>query len=185
MDRSVTNCSEICRCKTNRFCRLGLTLNPSVENEELAPTDELKIFLSSRTHSQLTQFIQEVRRVKLPAPSWERDKDDSEEISVVKHVPLGSRKNLCINPNVARLGSVTAINERCLDLQQPGIPKVDKCPFLPNKENETLVNDFRDHTLAKVRDIEDLGSLGKKIGICPYYASRATIKPSQVSSAVS
>ena len=104
---------------------------------------------------------------------------------MVKHVPLGSRKNLCINPNVSRLGSVTAINERCLDLQQSGTPKVDKCPFLPNKENETLVNDFRDYTLAKVRDIEDLGSLGKKIGICPYYASRATIKPSQVSSAVS
>ena len=162
-----------------------MTLNPSVENEELAPTDELKIFFCSRTHSQLTQFVQEVRRVKLPALSWEKDKDDSEEISVVKHVPLGSRKNLCINPNVSRLGSVTAINEKCLDLQQPGTPKDDKCPFLPNKENGTLVNEFRDHTFANVRDIEDLGSLGKKIGICPYYASRATIKPSQVSSAVS
>ena len=160
-------------------------MNPSVENEELAPIDELKIFFCSRTHSQLTQFVQEVRRVKLPAPSWEKDKDDSEDSSMVKHVPLGSRKNLCINPNVSRLGSVTAINERCLDLQQSGTPKVDKCPFLPNKENETLVNDFRDYTLAKVRDIEDLGSLGKKIGICPYYASRATIKPSQVGSTVS
>ena len=161
-----------------------MTSNPSAEEEELAPTDELKIFFCSRTHSQLTQFVQEVRRVELPGPSWEKDKDGFEEISVVKHIPLGSRKNLCINSNVARLGSVTAINERCLDLQQPGIPKVDKCPFLPNKENETLVNDFRDYTLAKVRDIEDLGSLGKKIGICPYYASRATIKPSQVSFAV-
>ena len=161
-----------------------MTLNPSVEKEELAPTDELKIFFCSRTHSQLTQFVHEVRRVKLPASSWEKDTQDSEEISVVRHVPLGSRKNLCINPNVSKLGSVTAINEKCLDLQQPGTPKDDRCPFLPNKDNETLVNDFRDYTFAKVRDIEDLGSLGKKIGICPYYASRAAIKPSQVSSAV-
>lgn len=101
--------------------------------------------------------------------------------AVVKHLPLGSRKNLCINPKVSKLGSATAINERCLELQQPETPKDHKCPFVLNKENEALVNDFRDHTLAKVRDIEDLGSLGKKLGICPYYSSRATIKPSEVS----
>ena len=172
------------RCKTDRSSRLGLTLNPSVENEELAPTDEFKIFFCSRTHSQLTQIVQEVRRVKLPASSWEEDTQEPEEIFVMRHVALGSRKNLCINPKVSKLGSVTAINERCLDLQQPGTPKDHKCPFLPNKDNETLVNEFRDHTFAKIRDIEDLGSLGEKIGICPYYASRAAIKPSQVSSAV-
>ena len=69
-----------------------------------------------------------------------------------------------------------------MELQQPDTSKDDKCPFIPNKENETLVNDLRDHTLAKIRDIEDLGKLGKKIGICPYYASRAIIKPSEVRS---
>ncbi len=42
------------------------------------------------------------------------------------------------------------------------------------------MHDFRDHVLAKIRDIEELGVLGKKMGICPYYASRATIKPSEV-----
>ena len=166
--------------------QLGLTIKPSAENEDLLPTDELKVFYCSRTHSQLTQFVQEVRRVDLPVSSWTIGQDDpradnSDEKLVVKHVPLGSRKNLCINPKVSKLGSAPAINERCLELQQPGTPKDHKCPFVPNKENETLVNDFRDHTLAKIRDIEDLGSLGKKIGICPYYASRATIKPSEVS----
>lgn len=105
---------------------------------------------------------------------------DLDEKVVIKHVPLGSRKNLCINQKVSRLGSALAINERCLELQQPDTSKDHKCPFIPNKENETLVNDFRDHTLARIRDVEDLGKLGKKIGICPYYASRATIKPSEV-----
>ena len=99
---------------------------------------------------------------------------------VIKHLPLASRKTLCINPKVTKLGYAPAINERCLELQQPEIPKDHKCPFVPNKENEVLVNDFRDHTLAKVRDIEDLGVLGKSIGICPYYAARAVIKPSEV-----
>ena len=62
-----------------------------------------------------------------------------------------------------------------------GISKEHKCCFLPTKDNEPLVNDFRDHALAQIRDIEDLGKLGKKLGVCPYYASRATIKPSEVS----
>lgn len=151
------------------------------------PTDDVKIYFCSRTHSQLAQFVQELRRVKLPGLSWAAEKDTSEENEpednvVVKHLPLGSRRNLCINPKVSRLGSLPAINERCLELQQPDTSKDHKCTFIPNNENETLVNDFRDHTLANIRDIEDLGKLGKKIGICPYYASRAVIKPSEVRS---
>ena len=122
----------------------------------------------------------------MPASSWTVDSLNSHSLTepeqaVIKHLPLASRKNLCINPAVANLGNAPAINERCLELQQPDTPKTHKCSFIPNKENETLVNDFRDHTMARIRDIEDMGSLGKAIGICPYYASRATIKPSEVS----
>ena len=122
----------------------------------------------------------------MPASSWTVNPLSSDGLTepeevVIKHLPLASRKNLCINPAVSNLGNAPAINERCLELQQPDTPKNHKCPFVPNKENETLVNDFRDHTLAKIRDIEDMGALGKAIGICPYYASRATVKPSEVS----
>ena len=146
------------------------------------PTDDVKIYFCSRTHSQLAQFVQELRCVKFPDLSWIAEKEETgpEDKVVIKHLPLGSRRNLCINPKVSRLGSLPAVNERCLELQQPDTPKDHKCPFIPNKENETLVNDFRDHTLATIRDIEDLGKLGQKIGICPYYASRAIIKPSEV-----
>jgi len=100
----------------------------------------------------------------------------------LKHLTLGSRKNLCINATVAKPGaSATSITERCLELQQPSTPKDKKCRYMPSKENEVLVNDFRDHALAKIRDIEDFGKLGKKIGVCPYYATRAAIKPAEVS----
>jgi len=165
--------------------KLGLVFKSSCGDEDLLSEDEIKIYFCSRTHSQLTQFVQELRRVDLPRAPWTTENTTSADISlddkvVIKHAPLGSRKNLCINPKVSRLGTVPAINERCLELQQPKTPKDHKCPFIPNKENETLVNDFRDHTLAKIRDIEDLGALGKKIGICPYYASRATIKSSEI-----
>lgn len=180
MDKSVAFVFPSHRCRTLKLYRLGLIFKPPSE-EDGQPNDECKIIYSSRTHSQLTQFVQEMRRVDLPAVSWMVENDVSHvDKPVVKHIPLGSRKNLCINPKVSRLGSAPAINERCLELQQPNTAQDHKCPFVPNKENETLVNDFKDHTLAKIRDIEELGSLGEKIGICPYYASRATIKPSEV-----
>lgn len=161
-----------------------------VVSAEPEPEDEVRIFYCSRTHSQLTQFAHELRRVKLPAsiPIEEdfgpgeaprKPEDDLEE--GMKHISLGSRKALCINHKVQALSNPTAINERCLDLQRPGTSSEQKCSFLPNKDNEALVNDFRDHTLAKIRDIEDIGKIGKKVGICPYYASRPVIKHSEVS----
>jgi len=102
------------------------------------------------------------------------------QVEDIKHLTLGSRNNLCINPKVNKLGSVTAINERCSELQQSSTAKEHKCMFLPSKENQALVNTFRDHSLATLRDIEDMGALGKEIGICPYYASRAAIKPAEI-----
>jgi len=65
-------------------------------------------------------------------------------------------------------------------MQQSGTPRDHKCPFLPNQENQALVNEFRDHSLATLRDIEDMGVLGKQIGICPYYASRAAVKSAEI-----
>ncbi|KAM0172924.1 hypothetical protein ACHAPC_010608 [Botrytis cinerea] len=158
-----------------------------VEDEDEEPDDEMKIFYCSRTHSQLTQFINELRRVEFPPsipPSDTSSKASDEKKEPLhehlKHLTLGSRKNLCINPKVNKLNSVTAINERCAELQQSSTPKEQKCPHLPNKDNKSLVNTFRDHALATIRDIEDMGSLGKEISICPYYASRAAIKPAEI-----
>ena len=164
--------------------RLGLVLKPRAEDDQES-VDETKILFCSRTHSQLTQFVQEVRKVNLPPPSWavrtEVLNEGEDKQVLIKHLPLGSRRNLCINQKVAKLRHAPAITERCLELQQPDTPKDHKCPYLPSPDSETLVNEFRDHTLATIRDIEDLGNLGRKIGICPYYASRSSIKPSEVS----
>lgn len=148
--------------------------------------DELKVFFCSRTHSQLAQFVGELQRVRMPSslPSEERiDGSDPTDASLetIKHLSLGSRRNLCINDKVLKLQDLTAINERCLEIQQPETPQEARCRFLPGKENEMLVNDFRDHALAKVSDIEDLGRIGKRIGVCPYYATRNVIRPSEVS----
>ncbi|TVY89101.1 ATP-dependent DNA helicase, partial [Lachnellula willkommii] len=159
--------------------QLGMGSSIAKEEEEEVE-EETKIFYCSRTHSQLTQFINELRRVNFP-PAFPEEKLSKEpQIEDLKHLTLGSRKNLCINPKVNKLGSVAAINERCSELQQSSTAKEHKCVFLPNKENQALVNTFRDHALATLRDIEDLGALGKEIGVCPYYASRAAIKPAEI-----
>lgn len=163
--------------------RLGILPDQTSETEDMSAIDQTKIFYCSRTHSQLSQFVQEVRRVRpRPSPGW-IDTETSVSTSghsCIKHLSLGSRKTLCINPNVSRLGNPIAINERCLELQQPGTAQEKKCPFLPNKDNDALLNDFKDHSLAKIRDIEDFAALGKRLGICPYYATRATVKSSEV-----
>lgn len=144
--------------------------------------EEVKIFYCSRTHSQLSQFASELRRVTMP-PSIPNEFNTGNDVELeerVKHLSLGSRKNLCINPKVSSLENATAINERCLELQQKGVPAERKCPYLPSKEDEALTLQFRDYTLATVKDIEDIGRVGKRIGICPYYASRSVIKHSEV-----
>lgn len=158
--------------------KLGYTTGET-KIEDGQALDETKIFFCSRTHSQLTQFSHELSQVRMP-PAIKMDEDLSNDgvdtlTEDVKHLTLGSRKNLCINPKVSRLGNATAINERCLELQQSTSTE-GRCFAMPTKDNEALLNDFRDHALAKIRDIEDLGVLGKKLGVCPYYASRPAIK---------
>lgn len=160
-----------------------VSTNKQQEDDEEDGT--VKIFYCSRTHSQLSQFAGELRRVAFPSSIPNdldlKSRDDLSKLEErVKHLSLGSRKNLCINPKVRALENSTAINEKCLDLQQSGVAADKKCSFLPSKDDEALVLQFRDHTLATVKDIEDIGKVGKEIGICPYYASRSVIKHSEV-----
>ncbi|CAG8410021.1 unnamed protein product [Penicillium salamii] len=155
------------------------------KKEEEEDVDEVKIFFCSRTHSQLSQFAGELRRVAFPSSiPGELEPEGKDGLAVleerVKHLSLGSRKNLCINPQVRALENNTAINEKCLDLQQAGVAADKKCKFIPSKDDEALALEFRDHTLATVKDIEDIGQVGKKLGICPYYASRPVIKHSEI-----
>lgn len=144
-----------------------------------------QIYYTSRTHSQLSQFVAELRRPDFPSslPDDLASHDDSEEPpkqEPVKHIPLSSRQKLCINPAVSRLGSLAAINDRCSELQKPKAKAKDKCAALPNPNNLQQTHDFRDEALATLPDIEDLHILGKKHSICPYYASRTAIPTAEV-----
>jgi chromosome transmission fidelity protein 1 len=133
----------------------------SIEKEEDEP-DEIKvtecltsflirqIFYASRTHSQLSQFVGELGRTRFP-PTYPDDAGTKDEL--VKHIPLASRKQLCINPSVSNLSSQTAINERCLELQ--GKSSKQRCEFKlsMNDSGDTVrQRDFRDHALVFALD---------------------------------
>ncbi|CDO98038.1 unnamed protein product [Coffea canephora] len=136
-----------------------------------------KIYFCSRTHSQLSQFIKELRKTKFA--------------SELKVVSLGSRKNFCINEEVLRLGNTTSINERCLELQKAKSKRASKmmnlsagkrvrrmkassgCPMLQSRKAE---REFWSETSHQgPLDIEDLVKVGHKVGTCPYYGSRSMV----------
>lgn len=132
-------------------------------------SDGCRIFFSSRTHSQLSQFAEQLALPRFP-PSLGLESES------VKYLPMGSRKQLCINKKVSSLKSSAAINEACLDLQKKKDKAENKgCQYYKNYiddvKNGTLVSQARDITFSKIQDIEDIATIGKKLKICPYYAT--------------
>ncbi|XP_052183885.1 uncharacterized protein LOC127795942 [Diospyros lotus] len=144
-------------------------------DDEGEEESSLKIYFCSRTHSQLSQFIKELKKTVFATE--------------LKVVCLGSRKNFCINEGVLKLGNSIHINERCLELQKSKKKDVSKmknlgaggrirrtrassgCPMLRKFK---LQKQFRSEIYDEgALDIEDLVHLGRRIGTCPYYGSRS------------
>lgn len=102
--------------------------------EEKPDFGVVKIIYCSRTHSQISQFVREIRKTAF-----------AERIRVVS---LGSRKNLCTNPNVTKLTSDLRMTDKCLDMMQSGKTKngkkVGKCPFYEKE----LLGHYKDYALV-------------------------------------
>ncbi|KAL9647434.1 hypothetical protein ABK040_006796 [Willaertia magna] len=118
-----------------------------------------KIIFCSRTHSQLNQFVNELRKTSF------KDK--------VRMVNLASRQTYCINEYVLYkktnqgkvLNSSSRINEQCQYFREKKY-----CCY--DAEDLSL---FKDHVMVKVHDIEELIQLGKRLEICPYYGTRRAV----------
>ncbi|KAG0425268.1 hypothetical protein HPB47_027567 [Ixodes persulcatus] len=108
-----------------------------------------KIIYSSRTHSQLSQAISELKKTSY---------------KYVRSVVLGSRDQLCIHPEVQRLQD----NASKLRLCRHKV-STRSCQFHLNYDTKMTRSEFQEQS---VMDIEDLGKLGKKFACCPYYAAR-------------
>lgn len=123
-----------------------------------------KIVYAARTHSQLSQFVNELSRT---------------DFSGIRVVALGGRKVLCGNSSVNRPGrSEQSINDACLDLKKD---KTSSCPLLSSNEGLATLSL---HTLAQPSDIEDAAALGEASHACSYYASRVSDADSLCSSSL-
>lgn len=154
-----------------------------------------KIFFCSRTHSQLTQFVHELKRSPY-----------SQDISVVplssryfcNHLtflyiisPLlifcsVSRQNYCINKSVKRLKHISLINEICLQLQRKKttikkekdlkkLKTTSGCPFVPGDQKLIMAE-----ILTSIQDVEEIAQKGQQNNTCPYYGSRKSLQNGQL-----
>ncbi|KAK0187881.1 helicase C-terminal domain-containing protein [Armillaria mellea] len=162
-----------------------------LDEEELTCT---KIYYASRTHSQLTQIIPEMKRLKLfpvniqstcsssalPRKRVAEESDDEVDIdstvSYSRTVSLGSRKQLCINDDLR--SRKKDLDEGCRELLNE---KGDKrCQFLPPIDDDYRMTEFRDQILASPKDIEDLATAGRIVNLCPYFGSRRAIPQAEL-----
>ncbi|ODV61162.1 DNA helicase [Ascoidea rubescens DSM 1968] len=136
-------------------------LNNDNDNDKIKPIldydQKTKIFFSSRTHSQLSQFISQLNLYLHNTYNNKDDKDDKDNKDNnnhlalnlldnsfnlnnyhLKYLPIGSRLHLCINDNIKSLNNISLINDACLDLQNiPSDKSIDK---KKNKLKSTLKN---------------------------------------------
>lgn len=147
--------------------------------DEDEPETLPRVIYASRTHSQLSQFVAELKKT-----SFGQVDIIHAETLPIRTIPLGSRKQMCINEDVQRIGrnkGSEAMNERCIELIKGKTGKT-KCSSLPpfDQTGRSRILEFRDAAMAEVGDIEDLVQLGKQTNTCPYFAARSSAKQAEL-----
>ncbi|EEC51330.1 predicted protein, partial [Phaeodactylum tricornutum CCAP 1055/1] len=119
------------------------------------------IIYASRTHSQLSQVVRELRNTRYRP----------------QHAVLGSRDQMCVNPKVKKQGcSATDVNHDCSKLG-----KDRKCRFRNNLDGFTApANENSGTNTQPVMDMEDLVTMGKSHKVCPFYYTRALVAKAEL-----
>lgn len=143
----------------------------SRDTEFPVPHTAPKILFTSRTHSQLNQFTHQLALTSF-APSFDGVKERT------KYIPLGSRKQLCVNKQVLQLKNDTMINESCRELQAK--EESARCHYLASEDVPETMAKFKKLSLVKVHDIEELNTMGLQMKVCPYYSLRSALDPAEV-----
>lgn len=127
----------------NNFIKRDIT----AEDKDKKP---FKIFICSRTHKQLDQLVEQLRKT----------------VYRPRITILGSKAHYCINP---KLKDVQDKNTACSDLIKTG-----GCVYFNGKDR--LIKKMAD----RIFDIEELKIEGKKCIGCPYFTARALVEDADV-----
>ncbi|KAJ2557904.1 Fanconi anemia group J protein [Coemansia sp. RSA 1933] len=138
----------------------ALGLPPGLDADDIAKLEDYqksfahvtgtpRIYFGSRTHKQVSQLVDELRR-KTPYR--------------VPMAVLGSRKQMCIHRRARKADSV---DEACSELKDK-----KECGPFTRYRNLIGAKPLAQGGENEIWDIEDLVNLGKQTMACPYYASR-------------
>ena len=139
------------------------------------------MYFASRTHSQLSQFVAELRKTTFargdepPDPALSAAPTTASASGTpsatpatrpIRLIPLGSRQNLCINDEVRRRsgGSNEALGDACLELQK-ATDKTKRCPFLPPSGEPARLNTFRDRALVSLGTVFQMSGGAEYVGL--------------------
>ncbi|KAE9420189.1 hypothetical protein Angca_005650, partial [Angiostrongylus cantonensis] len=139
------------------------------------PLEVVKIFYASRTHSQLDQILDELKKTRF----------------FPRVVTAISRQTLCSNENVHRLKYSHLINEKCMELRKTcnekekranldgetvrlvfGKQSGSKCPYYRRDAIEELSNEILATTLLRPNEVVERG---KQLMACPYFSTRISL----------
>lgn len=115
-----------------------------------------KVIYASRTHSQISQAMQELKRTSY---------------NTVKAAVIGSRDQLCIHPDLEKESNANKIQLCKIKVTSRS------CQFHNRLDSQKDNPEFRE---ASVIDIEDIVRIGKKLRCCPYYASKELVDGSDI-----
>ncbi|KAL1925428.1 uncharacterized protein VTP21DRAFT_311 [Calcarisporiella thermophila] len=131
----------------------SVTTNPSLEDFTREPP---KILYASRTHSQLSQAVRELKNTGYRP----------------KMCVLGSRDQMCINSKVMKHNSNATRSAVCRQMVQR-----KTCEFYLNLTVEVKTDPRIEDG---VMDIEDLVQFGRTRRACPYYLSRENLSKADI-----
>lgn len=115
-----------------------------------------KVIYASRTHSQISQAMQELKRTGY---------------SHMKAAVIGSRDQLCIHPDLAKESNANKI-QLCKIKVTSRV-----CHFHNRLDSQKDNPEFREN---RVLDIEELVRIGKKLKCCPYFASKELVEDAEI-----
>ena len=133
-----------------------------------------KVIFLSRTHSQLSQFVEEVK--KTPYRSHFRHAEGS-----IFLLSLAGRKHTCLNKSVKEEsgGSNEKFNELCIELGSA-------CPYRNYDRIRTFARSIasppsgKESESARTFTLSDIEELGELNTCCPYYTTREALPAAEI-----